>query len=712
MIKRVLFSALALASPLAFSSPAQASSDSSCYPDWKVRQTVMNGCSGTALLSPGNDTRINLLMLLSDRHGDVGISNTPDYSEEYRRGDAEPFDYPLFAAMLGRKPPKDSGDDNDFYGSRCISNGQGAAEFEAALATAKGLSVDDRAKLSEARKSLRPECADGSDTVSAVATLAGSMKSQVGKGFANYLLAAASFYDGDFASARGRFQELANGPAGWTKEAATYMLGRVELNHAMEGAFDDYGYPAESPTNQRELEAAERALKSYLQAHPQGRYAASARGLLRKVYWLGGETEKLTAEYSAAFARKNRDGLSVSLADLVQELDIKALDKLDIDKVKDPYLLAMLDLRAMRYSEDPEYQSEDDKPISRAALEGQRSRFAGQEALFNYLLAAHSYYVAKDAAAALQLLPANAAGAGYLAYSQRALRAVALDAKGDPGARAALAAQIEAAQKPFQRGTMELALAMHDERHAGLERVFAANSPVRDPQVREILLRYSAGPKLLRTQAAAKEAAKQEREVATYTLLYKELTRGAYKDFLADLALIPAGTGPKPEDDYTAPLYTNIAIFKWPGTREGFACPSLKTLATALASAPKDAPSLLCVAEFARLNGLDTGGGWPWGIPEALDTLPPKDQLGGTPSLFPGKPFSRLELYKGVIADPAATAPNKAYALYRAVYCYGPSGYNSCGGTEVPVATRKAWFNQLKKNYPTSPWATKLKYYW
>ena len=710
MFKRLLFSGLALASPLAFSTPAQASSDSTCYPDWKVKQTDFAGCSGMALLSPGNDTRINLLMLLYDRHGNVGLSHSTSYDMMDRRGDAQPFDYGIFALALGEKPADDEDADVAMVGTRCVTNTQGQRDFEAALAVTKGLSTGEREKLGEARKALQPECGDGAMMRPAVEGALSAVSSKAGKDFSDYLLAAASFYDGDFASARQLFVKLSKGQAAWPKEAALYMLGRVELNLAMEGAFDDYGYAAENANNSSELNAAELAFKAYLKAYPQGNYAVSASGLLRKVYWMAKDHDKLLAQYVAAFKRKNMDGSNVSLADMVQEMDVKLGEDLDIATVNDPSILAMLDLKAMRYSDDPEQQG-DRKPITRAAIEAQRSRFAGQEALFDYVLAAHALYVAKDPDSALKLLPANVSGEGYLAYSQRALRALALDAKNDPGARAALVAMLDTAKKPFQRGSMELAVAMHDERHAGLDRLFAAGSPVKDAEVREILLRYTAGPKQLRAQAVAKAAPKQERDVALFTLLYKNITRGNYKDFLTDIALIPAGTKPKPADDYSTPGYTNIAMFKWAGTKDGFACPSLSTLATALSGAAKDAPSLLCLADFARLQGFDAGASWP-DLPSSLDTLPPKDQLGGTPSLFPGKPFSRLEIYKGIIADPAAVPTAKAYALYRAVYCYGPSGYNSCGGTEVPIAQRKAWFNQLKKSYPTSPWAAKLKYYW
>ena len=53
-----------------------------------------------------------------------------------------------------------------------------------------------------------------------------------------------------------------------------------------------------------------------------------------------------------------------------------------------------------------------------------------------------------------------------------------------------------------------------------------------------------------------------------------------------------------------------------------------------------------------------------------------------------------------------------AYALYRAVNCYAPSGNNQCGGADVPQEQRRAWFQQLKRDYAGSQWAQKLRYYW
>ena len=86
--------------------------------------------------------------------------------------------------------------------------------------------------------------------------------------------------------------------------------------------------------------------------------------------------------------------------------------------------------------------------------------------------------------------------------------------------------------------------------------------------------------------------------------------------------------------------------------------------------------------------------------------------LASSRPLFPGPAFLRLDAYKSVIADRGATPEEKAFALNRAIRCYAPSRYNHCGGTDVEQSQRRAWFLRLKADYPKSPWAKSLKYYW
>lgn len=90
----------------------------------------------------------------------------------------------------------------------------------------------------------------------------------------------------------------------------------------------------------------------------------------------------------------------------------------------------------------------------------------------------------------------------------------------------------------------------------------------------------------------------------------------------------------------------------------------------------------------------------------------PANELGGTPTQFGGQRYSRLDGYLQVLDASTATDEQRAYALYRAINCFAPSGYNACGAQEIELTQRKQWFAKLKSKYPKSPWAQSLKYYW
>jgi hypothetical protein len=146
-----------------------------------------------------------------------------------------------------------------------------------------------------------------------------------------------------------------------------------------------------------------------------------------------------------------------------------------------------------------------------------------------------------------------------------------------------------------------------------------------------------------------------------------------------------------------------LGLFLKPTQATDIDCPGLKRLALDLAAAPGSAHARLCLADFFRANGFDQF---------ELDHQPSRQDLGGTKTLFAGPVYSRLETYKSIVADPKAAGDDKAYALFRAVNCYAPSGNNTCGGTEVDKSVRKSWFTRLKSDYPKSRWASELRYYW
>ena len=223
--------------------------------------------------------------------------------------------------------------------------------------------------------------------------------------------------------------------------------------------------------------------------------------------------------------------------------------------------------------------------------------------------------------------------------------------------------------------------------------------------IRKILLYQSANAAILRAQAENAARPVVERDLALSTLLYKQLAHGLYAPFLGDMALVRAGADtqaglwdPTSQDAVPVGLFT---AGRW---SDGYPCPALRDTVGALARNPQDIPARLCLGDFYRLNGFD-GFGTGTEAPKA-------DELGGTPDPFEGGQMARGTFYPPIIANPKARRMDRAYALYRAVMCYGPSGYNSCGGPDVDQSQRKAWFLALKSQYADSSWAKALKYYW
>jgi hypothetical protein len=690
--------------------PARASGDFTCTPAWKLAKTIYSDCDNLPILSPGNDSRVNLQLLLVDAgQAKIGPPPKTDPPTPPIDDSAAPFTLEAFSALIGpRTPgaPADAEASSDYAsgeGSRCRSNADGAAAFAAALGASAAVPLAERTILASARQALTPNC-DAAAPSAAYPPLEG-VRSPIGRQFARYLAGTAEFYGADFDDARKDFAAAAASPQPWLKQTAQYMLGRVALNEAQATAFDEYGLLSLDKVDGAALKDADAGFQAYLAAYPAGQYAASARGLLRRVAWLGGQPRKLAADYAWSFAHAGPAERNVDIGHLVLEVDDKLLTKTPLGTdLSDPTLLATRDLMGMRH--DPADPKTLGSVIKYEDLEAQRPTFSSRPELFEYLLAAHRFYVEADPAGALGHLGA-AAPTGPMfnfGFSQQVLRGQAMEAqKKFAGARALWLQLIPLARPAFQRPMLDLALAMNEERDGRLAQVFAAGSPVGDPQVREILLRHDAAPALLVQQINAQNAPGRERRTARFVLLYKDVMRGRYGSFASDAALAATKSQAPTNPDDPAGAEPDPKLFEWSGHAQGYVCEDLRKLVRALAAAPNNAHNLLCLGEFARLNDLDS---------YSLNTSPPADELGGVPSEFPGLTFARLDAYKLLIADPKTPAGERAYALYRAINCYAPSGNNECDGKSVPQSERARWFRILKTDYAGSEWASALKYYW
>jgi hypothetical protein len=673
---------------------------------WSLDHKEYAHQNGLPFLSPGNDSRINLQLLMMDAHPWQVGSPTPAQEGSTDTDIASPalFSMPDLDAIFdaGLKAPagaKSEGAGHSVFaegeGSRCLSLDSGKEAFVAAVKAAPGLSDAERARLTEERNQMAPSCADGASANAEDSSATPSQLSGLARDFETYLGGAKAFYAGSFDQALAQFKTLDKTEDAWLRETSRYMIGRTLLNKAQVGAFAALdGAPEPKVTDQASLSAAETELNGYLAAYPNGRYAASARGLLRRLYWLGGDKTRLAGEYGWQIQHLTDSAANLDSSDLAQEIDSKYLG--GDGQAHDPNLLAVQDLMKLRADgrSKPKFPTTD--------LETQAPDFLGHEALFGYLKAARAYYADGDSAATLRLLgPAQPGSLSppFLAFSRETLRGQALMASGQYDAAIDQWKRLMAsASMPWQKEAVELGLAMSWERAGSLNKVFLPETRIASPRIRTILLRYAAGPILLRQAVADPQSTSSERRTALFVLLFKEATRGHYTGFLRDYA--PAELTKEPSDSSDGLI--KLSTFSWAGTNEEYQCPALRAVVSELAADPRASHGLLCLGEFVRAAGL-----------ESFESAAPKpDELGGGKSIFPGEPFSRGEIYKKLIADPSTPDKDRAYALYRAINCYRPAGTNECGGKDAPVAERKAWFNMLKSRYGATPLAQSLKYYW
>ncbi|AKM44407.1 hypothetical protein NL30_31130 [Burkholderia contaminans] len=718
LLHRNLFAALAAS---LFCIPAaHASGDDGCYAPTTLRQTTYS-CANVPMLSPANDTRINAMLMMVDSTKVAQAFPDPKTIPAKDRINQIIVPFPMdFSGWIyiGQKEPDktggaaDTGTPSNQYadgeGSICRSMTSGADAFNDALGSASSLPADEATRLRAARADIAQKtCAAGG---ASAAWARPPVKSPLGQQFAAYLDGTNAFYRADFLTATRAFASASHSANPWLKETGLYMAGRAQLNAAQATVFDnDSPTPTRGRVTKVSLDAANTVFRTYLKVYPQGRYATSANGLLRRVAWLGGNVTQQADLYGHALARWSPATSNVPLIQLANELDSKLLfgSEFDASQIQSPTVLATVDLLRMRTSENSD--SSRAKPLTLDDLQAQKPRLANAPALYDYLLATWYVQIGHKPDAALALLPQTPAEPlDYFGLSQQALRGFALEDSGQSDkARQLWRDLIPLAKFRFQREALELALAINLEQAGLVNDAFADDSPVQNAAIRAVLLQRSANADLLRAQAQNQASGGALRDTALYTLLYKELTRSHYAEFIADAALVPG----KPAD----PLKPFIAA----GARneDGYTCPSANDIATVLQQNPADAKGLNCLADFVRLHppapGLESDPVPLWirnASTTAATRIPPT--LGAGPSQFAGKPFERMSSYVTVMADAQANPNDRAYAYYRAIKCYAPGGSNECGGKDVPKNVRKRWFDTLKASYAGTPWAQKLRYYW
>lgn len=677
-----------------------ACSDDYCAPELTLTADQC-GLTGLPFLAPENDTRVNLALLLAEqgkfprpqlpagyptaepfaRHDILGAGLTPAWAED----SPPPPPVPAFLATLGipdsRWQTAVVEREGSFTGSPCQSNSAVSTRLFLDQLEAARLPLTDARLLAGARLQLNGLCEGDS-----FPPLAGLPQEGIAGEFSRYLQAASAFYAGRYDEADTQFTALVSARQPWVAETARYLLIRVPLNAAQRRAVNDWGDLDLARADKPKLRLALTRTADYRHRYPQGRYAASANGLYRRIHWLLGDGEQLAARYAADFSPGNAVALLEELDDKIYvrqpELYVRAM----------PELWLVQALRALR-ADQPWMMSDQPRPrLTAAQLEQRLKQDFGRNPppWAAYLQAAQQFYVAGNAPAALKATagPLDGPAADVSGFSNRILHGLALTKlqrwdEAEAHWRALLAVETDRLRTPL----LQLALAMTLERRNRLEAVFAPDSPVSNTLFRQPLLNVAPAP-LLRQILGAPHLPLAEKQAAATRLLRKDLTRGLYADFGNDLALA-AALGP---NDFSAP---SRAL-----DNAGYACPALTDTVAVLRQTPAQARSLNCLADFFRAF---TDHGY--------EPLRP-DLLGGGPDRFPGRDRSSLDLYRAVISNSSAPDEDRAYALHRALRCFATSGNNHCDDSEVSKAQRKRWFTLLKTRYGRTVWGRAQRVYW
>ena len=216
-----LLSPLALALLAGFSLPAQASSDDSCYPDWRVSRDGYEPCSNQPFLSPGNDSRVNLRLLLADKKAAPLAPNALGEDDLAQGFGTVPFPvYRLVPVPATAEEPDNKADDSrtaeldtllqplgikreeyktagqaflNGEGSRCRSNDDDSATAFISQVIKAQMPPAERDVLVKARLQLLTTCDWSRQVVDA--QLTPSANAQL---FRTYLQAAGDFYSGRF----------------------------------------------------------------------------------------------------------------------------------------------------------------------------------------------------------------------------------------------------------------------------------------------------------------------------------------------------------------------------------------------------------------------------------------------------------------------------------------------------------------------------------
>lgn len=695
-IKPIFYSSLL--SICAYSPTTYAGVEQFCEPNLAINDKNLNGCSNLAVLYPANDSQTNMTLLLSD----LGLATIKQMTADGNLWDANygtvPFDAASLSSLTQNKMPNQRKlleRNETVFDERCTSFDSGNQAFNTQVQNNKVIPNLEKQILISERKKMN-QCGDKIELIAINPNWSITTRQ-----YASYLNASILFYNSNYSAATKIYTVLTNVEDTWLKETSQYMLIRTSLNFAYATGVDKYGDVYLDNINQNLLKQFLDNINAYLKAYPDGQYIASARGFMRRGFWLSKRQDLLVNEIVWQLKNPTSKFYNLEMSELPAEIDRRVFDSsaFNLSNLKDPFFLAVYDLMHMRESNSENYHS-----ISWAQLNAQKDFFRTQPELFQYLQAAHLFFVQNKAQEAQNYLAkANAKNGSYLQLSQTFLRGQILEKIGKPqNAEEYWHQQLTQAKDSYQRGLFETALSNHLAIKQDYSAFIGKKAQITQPNLQRNFITQIANTNSLQKIIQSDQSNINQKQAAIYTLLSKSLVHQQFELFKQSYAFMPKnamqyqGYNSDNEQLKNKPDFSN---FIWNGANitPQLKCSNLETLVNQLAQTPKDPLLNVCLGEYFRSEQ-----GY------SLQQLSYNEKQT---SNFSGKIFARGQIYQDLIKS-SSKSDLQAYALYRAIQCYAPSGINDCGGNEVNKSVRKQWFDKIKTDYPNTNWAKSLKYYW
>ena len=688
-ISKTLFSAILPF--LIYSNTAHAGFEQICEPDFYLNGSDYNKCSNLTVLIPSNDNQTNMLLLLSD----LGLANIKPPQADLDLWTStygySPFEgIPSAENRIANQRTKTS-DENHGYEERCNSLTGGKANFIEQVKNNKSISASEKQVLIAERSKIS-ECSNKLPLLTI-----NTQWSPTSRQYASYLNATIAFYNANFSTATKIYSVLSTVDDAWLKETSQYMLIRSSINSAYATGTDQYGSVNLDQINKNLLKQFLDNITSYLKAYPNGQYVASARGFLRRGFWLTGRQDLLVNEITWQINNPKSKYYNLDVKELPAEIDRRVFDSqyFNVKNLNDPFLLATYDLMQMRDSTTQGYQ-----PLSWAQLNVQKDIFKNQPELFKYLQAVQLFYVQKKPQDALKYLPESTDLNNHLQLSQAFLKGQILEKSNSTQAEQYWAQLLNKSKNSFQRGLFETALSNHLITKQDVNAFIGKKPRISQINLQKRFILYKANEKSLQSIIQNNEATTDQKQASIYTLLHKSLNQKNYVLFNQYYAYLPKDAAQyknyeSPEKYKEKPPFSD---FIWNGSSitTQIKCSNLPTLTSQLEKSPKDPLLNVCMGEYMR-SSLQ---GFPYQMNgENVEKSPSPDI------------FTRGTVYKSIIKS-NTHGDLHAYALYRAIMCYSPSGMNDCGDQDVAKTVRKQWYDQIKQEYPNTTWAKSLKYYW